>query len=191
MTIGFWGDSITFGSCDSEGLGWVGRLRRAMSVEDYHQFYNFGICGDTSEGVLKRFGVEYEATRPERVVIALGINDAKLPTGGDGNLVPLPNFVENIETIIALAKAGGSSVVLVGPMAVGGKLPTPVATFSDAESMRYRDALADIAVRHECKFIDMFEVLDPTTDLADGVHPNASGYEKMYEFVKSKLALSF
>jgi lysophospholipase L1-like esterase len=41
MTIGFWGDSITYGSCDSEGLGWVGRLRRSVSVEDYRQFYNF------------------------------------------------------------------------------------------------------------------------------------------------------
>jgi len=187
MIIGFWGDSITYGSCDSEGLGWVGRLRRSVSVEDYHQFYNFGVCGDTSALVLRRFGVEYEATRSEQVVIALGINDAKLPVEGNGNLVPLADFIQNIETMIMLAKAGGSSVVLVGPTAVGGELPTPVATFSDAESLRYRDALIDIAKRHQCQFIDMFEVLDPKIDLADGVHPNAGGYEKMVIIIKERI----
>jgi len=187
MTIGFWGDSITYGSGDSEGLGWVGRLRRSASVDDYHQFYNFGVCGDTSAGVRKRFGVEYETTHPEQVVIALGINDAKLPTGGDGNLVPLPDFVENIETMITLAKAGGSSVVLVGPTVVGGELTTPVAAFSDVESMRYRDALADIAVRHQCQFIDMSQVLDLATDLSDGLHPNNGGYEKMFLVTQKEL----
>jgi hypothetical protein len=30
MEIGIWGDSITYGESDIDGLGWVGRLRKKM-----------------------------------------------------------------------------------------------------------------------------------------------------------------
>jgi lysophospholipase L1-like esterase len=35
---------------------------------------------------------------------------------------------------------------------------------------------------------NVFETLDPATDLDDGLHPNAQGYQKMFEVIKSNLS---
>ena len=50
--------------------------------------------------------------------------------------------------------------------------------------------MKETAGKHGLMFIDMFDVLDPTVDLADGLHPNAKGYQKMFEAIKSELNLS-
>ena len=77
MTIGFWGDSITYGAQDSEALGWVGRIRKLLSVDNYRELYNFGVCGDTSESLLERFQEEAIKVKPDIIMFAVGVNDSK------------------------------------------------------------------------------------------------------------------
>ena len=112
MNIGAWGDSITYGSCDSEALGWVGRLRKNLPTDDYYQLYNFGICGETTKDLLKRFPIELEAITPEKILMAIGINDSKLPEDSNANSVPLEEFVNNLEQIIECAKEVTTDITL-------------------------------------------------------------------------------
>ena len=88
MTIGIWGDSITYGKGDKEGLGWVSRLRNSLELEDDDiEVYNRGVCGHTSADILKRFVVEAESIEPKKIIFAVGANDAKIPQNEASNKV--------------------------------------------------------------------------------------------------------
>lgn len=188
MIVGIWGDSITFGAGDKEALGWVGRLRRSLPTNDSNHFYNFGICGETSADVLKRFQVEFDAIQPEKVIFAIGINDSKVPHDGNSNLVPVSEYKQNMQTLIDACNGKVNEVVLVGPTRVlGGLYVSENSTFTDSEIVKYRHALQEIAEANGLRFIDMLDVLDPSSDLADGVHPTAKGYQKMYEVMERNL----
>ena len=186
--MGIWGDSITFGACDATALGWPGRLRKVLPDDDATNVYNFGICGETSADVLKRFQVEFDAIDPDVVMLAFGINDSKFLTGATANLVPLRQYRENLQQLIAVAKKTASEIVLIGPTAVGKESSSSRGSiFQDKEIVRYRDVLEAIAKENNLTFIDMFNVLDPAADLADGVHPTTAGYQKMFEAIQSKV----
>ncbi len=71
MQISIWGDSITHGSCDEVGLGWVGRFRNSFPTGDYVGVYNRGVSGDTTEDLLKRFSIEADSIEPTKIVFAI------------------------------------------------------------------------------------------------------------------------
>jgi acyl-CoA thioesterase-1 len=188
MTIGIWGDSIVYGSCDSEALGWAGRLRKALPTDDYNNLYNFGICGETSEDLLKRFDIEAEAIGPEHIVFAVGINDSKFPDSSDENKVSLEDYEKNLNKLIASAKTHTSSIAVVSATKVNDEWRSVRGSrFMNEEIEKFNAVMVKVAQEHKIKFIDVFDTVDPTTDLDDGLHPNAQGYEKMYKIIKDNL----
>ena len=189
MEIGIWGDSITYGACDSEALGWVGRLRKSFGTEDHIGVYNFGICGDTTDDLLKRFSIEADALHPDIIVFAIGINDSKYPTGKTESIVPLEKYKQNMRELIALARKHNNNVSIIGSTKVNEALIRDSGTrFVNDVIKTYNDFLKEFAESEELIYIDVFGVLDIHTDLGDGLHPNAQGYEKLFrairEFVK-------
>ncbi len=188
MTIGVWGDSITFGSCDSEALGWAGRLRKTLSSDDYGHLYNFGVCGETSEDLLKRFSIEAGVIEPSDIIFAIGINDSKYPNESDVNKVPLTNYQKNLEELITQAKAFTNKITVIGATKVNDEWRSAKGSrFLNDEIQKYNTVMKDTADKHGFQFIDMFDVLDTTSDLADGLHPNAQGYQKMFDLIKSRV----
>ena len=182
MEIGVWGDSIAYGMCDSEALGWVGRLRKSLAHDDSTRVYNFGICGDTTENLLKRFSVEVDAIEPNTIIFAIGINDSKFPAGQETNWVPLDVFKKNIKELLQQARKYTDIIHFVGATKVNDSLARLSGTrFLNETIQSYNAALKEIAEAENLPFIDVFEILNPTVDLADGLHPNAQGYEKMYK----------
>lgn len=183
MEIGIWGDSITYGECDEEALGWAGRLRKSYSVDEYVGVYNRGICGDTTEDLLKRFDVEYESIEPAIVVFAIGINDSKYPVGKVENLVPIEKFKENMKILVERAKIHTGKIYVIGCTAVDETPRDSGTRFSNEQIQMYNDSLKEIAQSENLDFIEMFDVLDTGVDLHDGLHPNAQGYEKISKVV--------
>lgn len=188
MVIAVWVDSITYGSCDSEGLGWVGRLRKKLALHgDIINIYNLGVCGNTSEDLLRRFKIEAEVIKPDEIVFAIGINDSKYPNESDVNLVPLSNYRHNLETLISLAKEYTNKITIVGATGVNeGWRSVKGSRFLNEEIEKYNVAMREVATAHSLNFIDMFYVINTSSDLEDGLHPNTSGYQKMYEVFKAK-----
>ena len=130
----------------------------------------------------------FEAIKPEKAIFAIGINDSKFYHGATENKVLLEDYKANMAKLIVAAKKSANEVVLVGPTRIGGEFGTPqVSIFQDSEIIKYRDALKEIAQEQNLQFIDMFDVLDPKSDLDDGVHPNTGGYQKMFEKIKQEL----
>lgn len=188
MTIGVWGDSITHGSCDSEALGWVGRIRKALPTDDYNHIYNFGVCGDTSEDLVARFDIEAKAISPDHIVFAVGINDSKFSKGSDNHNVSLDNYKTNLAQLILSAKQHTGSICLISATKVTEEWRSARGSrFMNEEIAKFNQVMAVLADDYDLKYIDVFEAVDPATDLADGLHPNAQGYEKMFGVIRSNL----
>lgn len=195
MDIGVWGDSITYGSCDSEALGWVGRLRRARDADkDYDATYNYGLCGDTSDNLLSRFGNEFDSNvyGVELIIFAIGLNDSSTRGEGGEFLVPIDRFRENIKGLVAQGLAKGSRVCIVGLTNVDETRTVPLAgsstqkKFLNENVVAYNAVLKEVAGESGVPFVRVFGILE-SSELADGLHPNAQGYEKMVRIVADAL----
>lgn len=182
MEIGIWGDSITFGECDSEALGWVGRLRKALL--DSANVYNRGVCGDTTEDLLKRFSVEADSLEPSQIVFAIGINDSKFLPNATENNIPLERFKENMKELLSRARKYTDQITLVGPTRVYEQRDSKSGTrFVNEEIQKYEDSLKELAQTEGLTFISLADALNIDGDLDDGLHPNAQGYEKMFKVI--------
>ena len=188
MKIGIWGDSITFGSCDTEALGWAGRIRKTLPTDDSSHLYNFGICGETSEDLLERFDIEAKAIGPDKIVFAIGINDSKFPNESDINKIPPAKFEQNLNELLQQAKNYTDQITLVGLTKVDDERRSVRGSrFLNEEIEKYDFIIKKVANEHRYRFISVIDVVNPVTDLVDGLHPNASGYQKMFEKIKSEV----
>lgn len=182
MEIGAWGDSITYGAGDAEALGWVGRLRKESYEKDYG-VYNRGICGDTTEDVLKRFDIEVSSIEPNFIILAVGINDSKIPKGEKSNKIPFSAFQRNVEQLLAKAKSKSQKILVIGLTEVNEKTIESSSTFTNEVIQKYDAYLREVANKEQVNFVNMQGVLDIQSDLEDGLHPNAKGYEKMFKTI--------
>ena len=185
MEIGIWGDSITYGAGDSEALGWVGRLRKSLETKDGIGVYNFGVCGDTTDDLLKRFSVEADAIKPNIIVFAIGINDSKYPAGETGNKIPLEQYMQNMQTLLKLARNYTDKIYIVGATRVDEALIRDSGTrFVNDMIQSYNGFLKEFSKSENLTYVDVFDTLDVDTDLDDGLHPNALGYEKLFDTIR-------
>lgn len=149
MDIGVWGDSITYGSCDSEALGWVGRLRKTRGADqDYGATYNYGLCGDTSDNLLSRFSSEFDSNLygVELIIFAIGLNDSSIRGEKDEFIVPLEKYRKNVKSLIAEGLGKGSKVCIVGLTNVDEMRTVPVAGSSTKKKFLNKNVIAYDAV---------------------------------------------
>ena len=195
--ICIWGDSIAYGAWDSAG-GWVDRLRAYLHqreidsrFEEYYWVYNLGIPGETSSDLIKRFEAELAPRTPHVALFAIGINDVcRQKANGDAPRVSIETYRENIRKFADVAKRSAEQVVFVGLVSVDENATQPFngedAYFSHSDMLAYNEALVDEAEKAGALYIDMLNLLAPE-DLFDGLHPNASGHEKMYVQIRDFL----
>ncbi|MFP4424710.1 MAG: SGNH/GDSL hydrolase family protein [Candidatus Woesearchaeota archaeon] len=176
-----WGDSITWGACDDEYGGWVNRLSLFEEVD----VYNLGVSGDTTEHLLKRFDTECEAREPDVIVFAIGINDSANINGEPW--VPLDKFEENIKELVRLARKYTSKVFFVGLTPVDEKLVKPVPWDTTISYDNQTIKQYDMKLREVVEYYIPLVLSD--SDLADGLHPNARGHEKMFQQIKKNLRI--
>lgn len=194
MRICAWGDSITYGACDSEGLGWVGRMRKSLFADgdESTTFYNRGVGGDTSANLLARMPVEFESLRPEIAIVAIGINDSVYKgTDKSKTLTSLSDFEQNLTQIFAVA-GSAKKVYSLGLTRVTEELvqPLPWSTtgksYSNSVIAQFDEVLKKVSRDAGVTYIDMSASLEPS-DLMDGLHPNAQGYDKMADKILAEI----
>ncbi len=194
MNICIFGDSSTWGAVDPVGGGWANRLKnyfesKGLRVDRDIDVYNLGVSSDNTDDLLKRFKVEAEAREPEIILIAIGINDSQIVISKNKNRVSLDKFRENLKSIIK--EAHGTKVVLIGLTRVDEAKTAPIPWNTDkkylnSEIEKYDLVLREMAASENLEYIGMDKVLSEK-DLEDGIHPNISGHEKIFEVIKSKL----
>jgi len=191
------GDSITFGAGSTDGGGYRSKLQALaysdgvpirfvgtqaagpatvsglsfLSANEGHPGYTIANTPTPSSGITELVATVFPATTPDIVLLHIGVNDVNYSAGLPTMLDRLTTLVQTIFNAaprcrVVLAK---NTVVNMGPLAawdtyVAG-VPGVAATFASSGYI--------------CTSVDMSVIPWSTTDFADGVHPNDSGYAKM------------
>lgn len=176
----FVGDSITY---YWDGDAPVPPLAQLVPGE-----INAGISGNLTSEMLARFKADVLSHNPRVVVILGGVNDI-LKT-------PSPT-IDNIASMAEQASAQGSIVVigLVMPVTAYWQAPYEYTSTAagDAAIQNWDQQLRALAAAYGYHILDYYDaVLLPdgtqnTTLFADGLHPNAAGYDVMWSVLKPML----
>jgi lysophospholipase L1-like esterase len=169
VKIAMLGDSITFGGAWRELLG-------------ENSLVNFGICGDTTEGMLYRIS-EVCARNPEICFVMGGINDIFCGISGEVIVANIQNTAEllvkrGVQTIV-------QSVVLVSTLVEGWEI-------INKKVRAINKKLQGFCAQKNIHFVDINSVLCDGDALKnkyteDGVHLRESAYCEWAKLINYKI----
>lgn len=190
------GDSITLGCNDSQGLGWPGRLCRGLEHNDYPvAAYNLGVNGDTSLDIEARWQAEADArsrNSPGLLLFAFGFNDAAKTDGNDFQ-VDLATSVATAHKLLTRAQTV-SEVLWIGPTPLDESVNPMLTEYAcwdmrNADIARYDAAYAALAADIGVDYLQLFPdfLANPRYQAAllagDKVHPGDDGYALISEHI--------
>lgn len=194
------GDSLVYGFGDSEGGGWVERLRcRWLSPESPGPvIYNLGVRGDGVKQVQER--LEHEFRRrgelrnrvPDGIILSVGVNDSARLGRADGrNLTDFEQFQQELGTLLDQAQQL-CPVLFIGMVPVDeAQMPfLDCLYFNHADQYRYKEATHQACLKRQIPYLDIFDVWSKRGAdwlvqhlCRDGLHPNAAGYRILLQDV--------
>jgi lysophospholipase L1-like esterase len=196
------GDSLVYGYGDSEGGGWVERLRRRWLDPEQTGpiLYNLGVRGDGVNQVAKRLEREFcdrgelRHRTPDVLILSLGVNDTARTGRPNGRPVTdLESFEQTLDRLLAQSRQF-CPVFFVGMVPVNeAAMPhTDILYFSRREQSRYRDLTMSLCQAHQVPYLDLLsEWMQQGEEwigdrlCADGLHPNALGYRSILNAVQT------
>lgn len=180
------GDSLTYGYGVPRKDCWVSRAAETTG----HTLVNRGINGDTTGGMLSRFGRDVLGEKPDRVLLLGGAND--IIFGGSDASARL-NLTAMANQAVA---AGVRPMVALPPPVYAEGIPEPWLALTDYQKLApvfasYRAWVAAFAKAFGFKTVDfaVSGLLPPEghTHYLDGLHPDAEGHRLMAEAVIAAL----
>lgn len=204
--IACFGDSITAGLYDEDGLGWPHRMaaKIARLNKGHHLIHNLAVCNDTSCDVLHSLIANAARLYPQIVIIMAGTNDCQRKEYADGSgrerfsrLEAMSYWYRMFEAI----KGRGYKVLVVSPLPLEyDSLAQPrffdnpkecaANVYRNCDIKPYVDDLESLCADRNVPFLRLYEDwLEKKADniYADGVHPNAKGYELLADKILEKL----
>lgn len=194
------GDSIVYGVGDNEQGGWVNRLRIKLEenqVQNEFNVFNLGISGQITAEIKSRFDFECNSRFDENaktiLVFSMGVNDTQVIKGKDR--IDLNEFEENITNIINNAKKYTNFILFLGLTRVDESRIVPFpwnkdkSCFNDKISI-FDKKLETICLNANVDYLNIENILS-IEELADGLHPNKIGHEKICNIVSEKIKKYF
>lgn len=173
------GDSLFAGYNLPQDKGFAPALQRALAQRGVKaSVFNAGVSGDTSGAGLQRlaFTLDGQARKPDLVIVGLGANDMLR------GLDPAETR-RNLDAILAELKKRQIPAMLTGMVAA----PNMGADFA----RRFNAIYPDLARQYEVPLYPFFldgVITDRSLLLADGIHPNEAGVEKITAAVAPQVA---
>ncbi|MFH1601935.1 MAG: GDSL-type esterase/lipase family protein [Candidatus Shapirobacteria bacterium] len=183
------GDSVTQAAYVK--AGWTELLKQYLEKKyqnNFINFFNLGIGGNTTSDVLKRFEIEASFRTPTSIIFNVGINDSGYFKEITKSIIKKTNFKTNLEKIISKAKAHTKDITFIGLCLGDDSIlkPPPGNTdgkcFDKKRMEAYDKLLENIARKNSCRFIKIWENLNDQ-DFLDGLHPNDQGHQKMFQVI--------
>ncbi len=195
------GDSVLYGYGDPVGGGWIERLRRdwMQAGEQAPILYNLGVRGDTIQHVHRRWLFEFQQRGelrnqlPQATILSFGVNDSARLGRPDGrHMTPFATYQEHLGALLDEAR-DQSQVLFIGMVPVDEtKMPFMGGFFFGHEDQYlYKEATRLACQERGIPYLDIFELWRQRGQawiserlMPDGLHPNAAGYEALYENVR-------
>lgn len=184
------GDSITWGASDLEKGGWANRLRLYfMEHDDDVMVYQLGVSGSNTSQLLERLEIECRARRPDNppalIIFATGINDSCFHQSKKDRFIPLEQFQENLNNMVATARKFRSKVLFVGLTRCDESKTKPIPwhtdRFYDNESIeQYDSTIKDFCGAGKLTYIPVSDLVS-NQDMKDGLHPDSRAHERIYQ----------
>ena len=200
MRILVFGDSIGYGSWDSQG-GWVERIKRkahtatlTSSGQSKIQVLNLGIGGNTSSSILNRLESETESRKSASwefcFIFAFGTNDERTINGSVET--PLDKFIQNIKEVVEISRKYSDKILFVGPPPLqDSMLDFNVHQYSDERINRYDQALKQTSAELGISYLStrpLFEKIGKEGLYCfDRLHPNDNGHAVIEKLVTPKI----
>ena len=176
---------------DSIFYHWTAEERPAPA---WMEVVNRAIPGQNSSQMLLRFEDDVVALKPSAVVILAGTNDLRVYAGepAAARASVLARLERNVSAMADIADARRIEVVIcaIPPFGADSQgLQRDPATLRAAD-----DWLAAFATSRGYRFVDSYKALAdgegslPASLSADGLHPNAEGYRRLWPELESALA---
>ncbi len=189
ITVCVFGASVTWGAWDKRLGGWVNRLRLAMDSEGTKvHVYNLGVSGATTANVLQCFEVESEARQPDVIIFQVGNNNL-LDYGTPGqHAVSVENFMRNLAQLVEKARVYTNHILFLGIARYDERKTLPVSWrniyYCNAAGEQYNQVIQATARQLGAGYLPLRDVLG-NGDLSEGLHPNESGHQKIFEAVRA------
>jgi len=201
------GDSLVYGYGDPEGGGWVERLRRywMRPGQDGHVLYNLGIRGDGVHQVQRRLVAEFTQRGelrnrvPDGIILSVGTNDsARLGHPRGRNFTEFKQFQAAIAQLLDLA-CDLAPVWFIGMTPVNESRMPFLGTlyYNHADQHLYQEATQMACLERQVPYLNLYDQwrrkgiiwqMDHLSE--DGLHPNAKGYQAIFEAVLTWPALA-
>lgn len=176
QTILVLGDSLSAGYGIQIEQSWVTLLTQhlklnAVNKQSNYQIHNASISGETTGGGLRSLPRLLEKYQPKIIIIELGAND-----GLRG--FPLKTIEQNLSTLITLAQAKNTKVILTGihiPPNYGQRYATAFHSLYSTLAKRYKTALIPFLLEGIATRPELMQ--------ADRLHPKAEAQETIKSIV--------
>jgi acyl-CoA thioesterase-1 len=164
-TVLILGDSLSYGTGANTGEDYPSLLTKTTGWD----IINEGVPGDTTAGGLARLPDLLEVYQPKLLIVELGGNDLLRQTSPT-------EITQNLNSILALAKAQGIQTILVA-------IPEISALKAAVGSLSDHPLYEKLAKETNTPLIaDVFsDVLSDRALKADQIHANAKGYKVVSE----------
>ena len=196
------GDSLIYGFGDGVGGGWVERLRRQWMLPESagHVLYNLGVRGDRTYQVSQRLENEFRHRGelrnrvPDAIILSVGLNDsARVQSFTGRSYTDFEHFKTVLDNLLNLSQQL-CPMIFVGMVPVDeSKMPfQDCLYYSHADQYRYKEATKLACLEREIPYLDIFDkwlargnIWCTSCLTSDGLHPNAAGYQSLFEDVTS------
>ncbi len=162
------GDSLTYGTGAAENESYPAQLESLIG----RRVVSAGVPGEVTAQALERLPQMLDEHAPRLVLLCIGGNDFLRRLG-------TRQAEANVRAMVALARARGVEVLLIGTPEPGISIAAPAFYGAIADEFRLPYEAAVIA-----------EVLTDNRLKADPIHPNAAGYRIIAERVAERLKQS-
>lgn len=179
MALCIFGDSIVYGRGARLAESWATLLRTHLEAKNpQYRVYALGIPGQRTDQLLERFVPEARAREAQAVLFAIGINDAK-----HTQRITPDIFEQNLRKLHQQAVALVPRVAFLGLTRINDAAMTaPVGEprHTNAAIQVYDKIIEKVCGSLNTPYLPLAHTLE-ISDLADGLHPNATGYQKMFQ----------
>jgi lysophospholipase L1-like esterase len=198
MTIVCIGDSIVEGEGDESGQGgWAGRLQKKVltgSRVGENRVYNLGMGMETSMDLLHRFFSEVLYRNPDIIIIQAAHGDSRSMLNNDDEEefeIRKGARLRSYRRIFEYLESSGVKSLILGL--------NPVLVTNENEKLAGNRAnhvesnnrgISKLCAEYGLAFLDPRDIFSQHNlhDLyVDSIHPNAKGYDLMYESIKVRL----